>query len=98
MIQTKCVNFGIILKYERGYFAILQAIACAVEFDNQHMGIYAGDSDTYSVFADVFNPIILEYHGLEEGFSHISDLDIEKVDGTINTDAPVLSTRYNLIF
>ena len=72
-----------------------QAIACAVEFDNQHMGIYAGDSDTYSVFADVFNPIILEYHGLEVGFSHISDLDIEKVDGTINPDAPVLSTRYN---
>ena len=62
------------------------------------MGIYAGDSDTYSVFADVFNPIILDYHGLEEGFSHISDLDIEKVDGTINPDAPVLSTRYNLIF
>ena len=72
-----------------------QAIACAVEFDNQHMGIYAGDSDTYSVFADVFDPIILDYHGLEEGFSHISDLDIEKVDGTINPDAPVLSTRYN---
>ena len=72
-----------------------QAIACAVEFDNQHMGIYAGDSDTYSVFADIFNPIILDYHGLEEGFSHISDLDIEKIDGTINPDAPVLSTRYN---
>ena len=64
-------TLAIILQYHRVYFVILQAIACAVEFDNQHMGMYAGDSDTYSVFADVFNPIILDYHGLEEGLSLI---------------------------
>ena len=71
----------------------MKAIACAVEFDNQHMGIYAGDSDTYKDLAEVFDPIILEYHGLEENFSHISDIDVEKVEGTVDPNAPILSTR-----
>lgn len=57
------------------------------------MGIYAGDSDSYKDFAELLDPIILEYHGLEEGFSHVSDMDPEKVDGTIDPNAPVLSTR-----
>ena len=30
-------------------FTLSQAIACAVKFDNQHCGIYAGDWDTYKV-------------------------------------------------
>ena len=57
------------------------------------MGIYAGDADSYKDFAELLDPIILEYHGLEEGFSHMSDMDPEKVDGTIDPNAPVLSTR-----
>merc|ERR1712018_178824 len=43
-------------------FTLAQAIACAVEFDNQHCGIYAGDWDSYKVFADVFDPLIQDYH------------------------------------
>ena len=61
------------------------------------MGIYAGDSDSYKDFAELLDPIILEYHGLEEGFSHVSDMDAEKVDGTIDPNAPVLSTRYGAV-
>ena len=75
------------------FIQFAQAIACAVDFDNQHMGIYAGDADSYKDFAELLDPIILEYHGLEEGFSHMSDMDPEKVDGTIDPNAPVLSTR-----
>jgi hypothetical protein len=30
-------------------FTLSKAIACAVQFDNQHCGIYAGDSDSYTV-------------------------------------------------
>merc|ERR1712079_837245 len=45
-------------------FTLAQAIACAVEFDNQHCGIYAGDWDSYKVFSDVFDPIIQDYHGI----------------------------------
>ena len=32
-------------------FTLAKAIACAVEFDNQHCGIYAGDWDSYKVKA-----------------------------------------------
>merc|ERR1711962_591080 len=32
-------------------FTLAKAIACAVEFDNQHCGIYAGDWDSYKDFA-----------------------------------------------
>merc|ERR1719495_787150 len=45
-------------------FTLEKAIAVAVEFDNQHCGIYAGDGDSYKDFAEVFDPIIQEYHGI----------------------------------
>ena len=37
---------------------LFQAIACAVQFDDQHCGIYAGDWDSYKDFAEVFDPLI----------------------------------------
>jgi len=74
-------------------FTLGQAIACAVNFDDQHCGIYAGDEDSYKDFKDVFEPIILEYHGLEPGFSHQSDMDVAKIQGNVDPNAPVHSTR-----
>merc|ERR1712119_188675 len=74
-------------------FTLAKAIACAVEFDDQHCGIYAGDADSYVDFADVFTPIICEYHGLDEEFKHTSDMDATKIKGNINPNAPVHSTR-----
>ena len=72
---------------------ILKAIACAVQFDDQHCGIYAGDADSYEDFADVFDPLILEYHGLKKDFKHTSDMDSGKIQGNIDPNAPVKSTR-----
>merc|ERR1711878_151539 len=74
-------------------FTLAKAIACAVEFDDQHCGIYAGDADSYSVFAEVFDPIIEEYHGLPAGFKHTSDMDVSKIQGNIEPAAPVKSVR-----
>merc|ERR1712183_1000624 len=74
-------------------FTLAKAIACAVEFDNQHCGIYAGDEDSYIDFADVFDPLICEYHGLLDGFSHTSDMDVTKIKGNINPEVPVHSVR-----
>ena len=70
-----------------------QAIACAVQFDDQHVGIYAGDGDCYVDFAEVFDPIIQEYHGVSNNFNHKSDLDATKITGNVNPNAPVHSTR-----
>merc|ERR1711973_486000 len=74
-------------------FSLAKAIACAVQFDNQHCGIYAGDWDSYKVFADVFDPIIQEYHGIAPDATHTSDMDASKIKGNIDASAPVHSTR-----
>merc|ERR1712029_404625 len=74
-------------------FTLAKAIACAVQFDNQHCGIYAGDEDSYIDFADVFDPLICEYHGLPADFKHVSDMDPAKVNGNINPEIPVHSVR-----
>merc|ERR1712170_341861 len=74
-------------------FTLGKAIACAVQFDDQHCGIYAGDQDSYNDFKDVFDPIITEYHGLPANFSHTSDMDVGKIKGNIDPKAPVKSTR-----
>ena len=74
-------------------FTLAQAIACAVEFDDQHCGIYAGDGDSYKDFAEVFDPIIQEYHGISADSTHTSDMDASKISGNIDDDVPVKSTR-----
>jgi len=74
-------------------FTLEKAIACAVQFDNQHCGIYAGDWDSYKVFSDVFDPIIQEYHGITADSTHTSDMDVAKITSTVNPAAPVHSTR-----
>merc|ERR1712183_552774 len=74
-------------------FTLAQAIACATEFDNQHCGIYAGDWDSYKDFADVFDPLIQEYHGISADATHTSDMDVNKIQGNVVPDAPVHSCR-----
>ena len=75
-------------------FSLAKAIACAVEFDDQHCGIYAGDWDSYSVFAEVFDPLIQEYHGISPDAVHTSDMDVTKITSTVDPAAPVHSTRF----
>ena len=81
------------IKTKTAGFTLAKCIACAVEFDNQHCGIYAGDWDSYKDFADVFDAVIQEYHGISADARHTSDMDVEKVKGNINSDVPVHSTR-----
>merc|ERR1711988_1010874 len=81
------------IKTKTSGFTLIQAIACAVEFDNQHCGIYAGDWDSYKDFAPVFDPIIQEYHGISADSKHTSDMDASKINGNIAPDVPVHSAR-----
>merc|ERR1712218_13464 len=74
-------------------FTLAKAIACAVQFNNQHCGIYAGDWDSYKDFAPVFDPLIQEYHGISPSARHTSDMDVGKIKGNVNSDVPVHSTR-----
>merc|ERR1712119_112760 len=81
------------LETKTSQFTLSKAIACAVQFDNQHCGIYAGDWDSYKDFSDVFDPLIQEYHGISADAKHTSDMDVAKIKGNINPTAPVHSTR-----
>jgi arginine kinase len=74
-------------------FTLAKAIACAVQFDNQHCGIYAGDWDSYKDFAEVFDAVIQEYHGISATDKHTSDMDVAKIVGNVNEGVPVHSTR-----
>merc|ERR1711875_64855 len=74
-------------------FTLAQAIACATEFDNQHCGIYAGDWDSYKDFAEVFDPLIQEYHGISADAKHTSDMDVTKIEGNVADEVPVHSVR-----
>merc|ERR1711970_69876 len=74
-------------------FTLAKACACAVEFDNQHCGIYAGDWDSYKDFAEVFDAVIQDYHGIKPDAKHTSDMDASKIKGNISEDVPVHSTR-----
>merc|ERR1712002_547016 len=74
-------------------FTLAKACACAIEFDNQHCGIYAGDWDCYKDFSEIFDAIIQDYHGISPDAKHTSDMDVNKVTGNIDPAAPVHSTR-----
>merc|ERR1712233_248263 len=78
---------------ETAKFTLAQAIACAVQFDDQHCGIYAGDEDSYKDFAEVFDPLIQEYHGISADATHTSDMDVDKIKGNVDPAAPVHSCR-----
>ena len=39
------------------------------------IGVYAGSLDSYEKFEDLFDPIILEYHGHAKDAKHVSDMD-----------------------
>lgn len=80
---------------ENSKFTLDKAIACAVQFDNQHCGIYAGDGDSYKDFAAVFDPIIQEYHGIKADALHTSDMDSSKITEKMDEGAKskVKSTR-----
>merc|ERR1711881_691787 len=81
------------IKTKTSGFTLIQAIACAVQFNNQHCGIYAGDWDSYKDFAPVFDPLIQEYHGISPSARHTSDMDVSKIKGNVNADVPVHSCR-----
>ena len=74
-------------------FTLAKAIACAVEFDNQHCGIYAGDWDSYKDFSEVFDAIIQEYHGISADAKHTSNMDVDAIKGNVAAEVPVHSTR-----
>ncbi len=65
------------LKDRETYFGVRleHLIASGVQNPDSAIGVYAGDEESYSVFAPLLDPIIEAYHGFGPGDRHVSDLD-----------------------
>ncbi len=56
------------------------------------IGVYAGDLESYKIFAPLFDPIIEEYHQLKKMIKHKSNLNAED----LNASNPDLEGKYIL--
>ncbi|XP_072163723.1 arginine kinase-like [Diadema setosum] len=75
-------------------FTIDRAIQNGVDNPDFHVGILAGDEECYTVFADLFDKVIEEYHnGFKTTDNHKTDLDPSKITGGPLDDNYVVSSR-----
>ncbi|MCK4442414.1 MAG: arginine kinase, partial [Sulfurovaceae bacterium] len=56
-------------------FRLEHAINSGVENIDSGIGVYAGDKESYTLFASLFDPIIKEYHGFTKDDRHQSNLN-----------------------
>ena len=76
-------------------FTLSQAINSGVENLDSGIGAYAGDEESYEVFALLFDEIIKDYHGFSKSDKHKSNLNPDDLNA-VNPDKSgeyILSTR-----
>jgi len=76
-------------------FTLEQAINSGVENIDSGIGVYAGDKESYTLFAALFDPIIKAYHGFGKEEKHQSNLNPDDLNAP-NPDPEgefILSTR-----
>ena len=71
-------------------FTLSQVINSGVENPDSKIGAYAGDEESYSVFSELFDPIIEEYHGFSKDDKHKSNLN----SNDLNAPNPDPSEEY----
>ncbi|MCD6212513.1 MAG: arginine kinase, partial [Sulfurovum sp.] len=76
-------------------FTLEQAINSGVQNIDSGIGVYAGDEESYTTFAALFDPIIKEYHGFSTEDKHKSNLNPDDLNAP-NPDPEgefIVSTR-----
>jgi creatine kinase/arginine kinase len=76
-------------------FTLEQVINSGVKNIDSGIGVYAGDKESYSTFAALFDPIIEDYHGFTKSDVHKSNLNPDDLNAP-NPDPKgefILSTR-----
>ncbi len=76
-------------------FTLQQAINSGVVNPDSGIGVYAGDEESYTMFAPLFDPIIQEYHGFSKDDSHQSNLNPDDLNAPNPDDEGdyIVSTR-----
>jgi len=76
-------------------FRLVDAINSGVKNPDSGIGIYAGDTESYTLFAPIFDKIIEEYHGFSKSDMHKSNLNANELNAP-NPDPTgeyIVSTR-----
>jgi creatine kinase/arginine kinase len=76
-------------------FTILDVVNSGVKNPDSGIGAYAGDAESYTTFAEFFDPIIEEYHGFSKTDMHKSNLNPDDLNAP-NPDPKgeyIVSTR-----
>ncbi len=76
-------------------FTLKEVINSGVLNIDSGIGVYAGDEESYSVFAPLFDPIIEDYHGFGKEDKHVSNLNPDDLNAP-NPDPNgefIISTR-----
>jgi len=75
-------------------WTIMRAVNSGCVNPDSLVGCHAGDIESYSVFGDLFDPVIEEYHrGYSKDKKHVTDMDPAKLQGDINQKEAIVSTR-----
>lgn len=86
------------LKTKKAGWTIARAINTGVCYPSSFMGCHAGDSESYTMFKELFHPVIEKYHvgyKLDGTMKHVTDMDVEKIAIDLSDSAKekVISTR-----
>lgn len=76
-------------------YSFQQLINSGVVNPDSSVGVYAGDEESYSTFASLFDPVIGEYHGFSKTDNHISNFKLDDLNAP-NPDPAgdyIISTR-----
>ncbi len=76
-------------------YTLHQAINSGVKNPDSGIGVYAGDEESYTLFAPLFDPIIKDYHGFEKSDIHKSNFNPDELK-TVDSEQMqeyVVSTR-----
>ncbi|XP_022093137.1 arginine kinase-like isoform X2 [Acanthaster planci] len=75
-------------------FTLDRVIQNGVDNADFHLGILAGDEQTYEVFKELLDPIIQDYHnGFKPTDNHVTDMDLSKLKGGQLSEKYVISSR-----
>lgn len=77
---TKDVFEELKTKKTKNSFTLQLAINSGLKNKDSGIGVYAGDKESYTLFKELFDPIIKEYHSFQKEDSHQSNMNIEDLN------------------
>ncbi|VDM52064.1 unnamed protein product [Angiostrongylus costaricensis] len=96
---TKAVVDKLKTKKTRLGATLLDVIQSGVENLDSGVGLYAPDAESYTVFADLFNPVIEEYHNGFKATDNQPPMDLGEKNATdVYISVNLSPSVYNIVF